>query len=176
MHAQKENSCFPIGNHAIMHQGTRAGQRSDGLIPISGALYIAQPKTTLPVETVVSTLHFVHFEYLQADRRDQFMLCSGKIISFLYCILYYFVSGCTFRTVPITLTCIDWTSGNLSRLPLPLPGPWALFLTCTLLKSQFSVQVQGSLHFRNDERLDIRIGLPDFFDRLSFMMGYFFDL
>ena len=150
MHAQKENICFPIGNHAIMHQETRAGQRYDGLIPISGALYIGQPKTTLSVETVVSTLHFVHFEYLQADRRDQFMLCSGTIISFLYCILYYSVSGCIFRTVPITLTCIDWTWGNLSRLPLPLPGPWALFLTCTFLRSQFSVQVWGMLGMMKD--------------------------
>ena len=131
-----------------MHWGTRAGQRSDGLIPQSGALYIAQPKTTLPVETVVSTLHFVHFKCCKADRKYQFMLCSGKIISFLYCILYYTVSGCISPTVPITLTCIDWTSGNLSRLPLPLPGPWALFLTCTFLRSQFSVQAWGSLHFK----------------------------
>ena len=138
--ANEKKFFFPIGNH-IMHWGTRAGQRSDGLIPQSGALYIAQPKTTLPVETVVSTLHFVHYKCLQAYRKDQYMLCSGKIFSFLYCILYYTVSGCISPTVPITLTCIDWTSGNLSRLALPLPGPWALFLTCTFLRSQFSVQV-----------------------------------
>ena len=51
----KRKLFFPIGNYGIMHRGTRAGQRSDGLIPQSGALYIAQQKTTLPVETVVST-------------------------------------------------------------------------------------------------------------------------
>ena len=152
----KENFFFPIGNHGIRRRGTKAGQRSDGLIPQSGVLYIAQPKTTLPVETVVSTLHFVHYKCLQADRKDQYMLCSGKIFSFLYYILYYTVSGCSSPTVPITLTCIDWTWGNLSRLPLPLPGPWALFLTCTFLRSQFSVQVcRAVCILRNDQRLDI---------------------